>query len=465
MTNDEIYEKEVESAQDELEDLTSKLRELLVDGEDSLFLEEFSNLHEYEMGQVYVNLGPELRQIVWRLLDVETLGIVFDNISEDDEDIVELLEEMPAKLAASTLHNMYADNEADILSNVDEKKLAAYLSLLPTDEAIEMRKLVGYEDKTAGGLMSTEYLAVNEDCLVKEAMITVKKEAEEAEMITYVYVKDKADKLIGVVSLRELLINPDQMLIKDIMNDRVISVPVDQDQEEVAQLMADYDFVSMPVVDENNTMLGVITIDDIVDVMEEESLADYSGLAAVNVSDINDTPWHSAFKRIPWLIALLLLGMFTATVINSFDSLVKEASILAAFISLITGTAGNAGTQALALSVRRIATNEENNFWKNFFFELLSGIITGLTTGTMVFLLVTFWKHNSELGLAVGLAMTCAIFVANMAGLIIPIIMDKIGIDPAVASGPFISTLSDLTSVIIYFSIAQMFITHFVGTS
>jgi len=211
-------------------------------------------------------------------------------------------------------------------------------------------------------------------------------------------------------------------------------------------------------------LLGVITVDDIVDVIDEEAVEDYSGLAAVNVSQINDTPWHSAIKRIPWLIALLVLGMATATLISSYDQLVQQASILAAFISLITGTAGNAGTQALALAVRRIAVGSDNSGWKNFVSEILAGIIVGIATGCSVFVIVAIWKHNSILGLAVGLAMTMAIIVANLAGYLIPVLIDKMGFDPAVASGPFITTLSDLTSVLIYFNVAQLFISHFVGS-
>jgi magnesium transporter len=155
--------------------------------------------------------------------------------------------------------------------------------------------------------------------------------------------------------------------------------------------------------------------------------------------------------------------MSTATLISSFDGLVKQASILAVFISLITGTAGNAGTQALALAVRRLAVGTDNTAWKNFWSEVLAGLLVGTATGASVFAIVTIWKHNFELGLAVGIAMAIAIMVANLAGYLVPVLIDKLGFDPAVASGPFITTLSDLTSVLIYFNVAQLFISHFIG--
>jgi magnesium transporter len=242
----------------------------------------------------------------------------------------------------------------------------------------------------------------------------------------------------------------------------VITVEPSDDQEDVARLMADYNFVSMPVVVKDK-LVGIITVDDIVDVIDEEAAEDYSRLAGVDVVTLEENPFKSATKRLPWLIGLIFLGMGTASVINTFDGLVQQASILAVFISLITGTAGNAGTQSLAVSVRRIALQETSSLLRMLLTEVLIGAMIGTTAGVTIFLVVWVWKANLLLGVAVGLAMGVAILVANVAGSFIPLIMDKIGVDPAVASGPFISTLSDLTSVIIYFNIAGLFITHFVS--
>ncbi|WP_220738936.1 magnesium transporter [Leuconostoc miyukkimchii] len=440
------------------------LADLLQSGQDSEFIESFESLHDFEMAQVYAELPEQLRAVAWRLLSIDILASVFDNLDVDEVDIVTLLKEMPPQRGALVLQRMYADNAADLLQEMPDRLVATYLSLMPKSEADDVRKLINYDDQTAGSLMSTEYLAVEEDLHVDEVMRLVKKQALEAEAISYVYVLDFQDQLSGVISLRDLLTHPDDLAVSEITNDRIISVKAGDDQEDVAQIVADYNFLSIPVTDDNNRLLGVITVDDIVDVIGEEAVEDYSGLAAVNVSQINDTPWHSAIKRIPWLIALLLLGMATATLISSYDDLVRQASILAAFISLITGTAGNAGTQALALAVRRIAVGSENSGFKTFFSEIIAGIIVGVATGLAVFLIVAVWKQNSILGLAVGIAMTVAIIVANLAGYLIPVLIDKMGFDPAVASGPFITTLSDLTSVLIYFNVAQLFISHFIGS-
>jgi magnesium transporter len=442
---------------------TQLVSDNLRSGQDTAFQDNFNALHDYEKGQVYANLAPDLRPIAWRLLSIEDLGIVFDNIDADIDDILALLLEMPPKRAAQVLQNMYADNEADILQAMNERQLAAYLNLLPKAEATEMRQLLDYDDKTAGALMSTDFVTVHETLTIGEVMRWVKKQAEEAESINYIYVLDQQERLVGVLSLRDLITHPDSQLILDITNTRVISVAAADDQQDVIKLMADYNFLALPVVDDNQHLLGVITVDDIVDAMDEEAVADYSGLAAVNVSDVNDSPWHSAIKRIPWLVALLVLGMGTATLIDHFDALVKQASILAVFISLVTGTAGNAGTQAIALAVRRLAVSEDTKISRVIVSEVITGLMVGLVTGLTILVMIGLWKQDWILGLIVGGAMGIAIVVANLAGNLIPIFIDKIGLDPAVASGPFITTLSDLTSVLIYFSIAQVFISHFVG--
>ncbi len=448
---------------EELNQTIQHLSDLIQSGQDNTFIDSFEALHEYEMAQAYAGLPEQFRSVAWRLLSDDILASVFDNLDVDEVDIVALLKEMPPRRGARILQEMYADNAADVLQEMPPRLVATYLSLMPKSEADEVRQLINYDEQTAGSLMSTEYLAVEENLHVDDVMHLVKKQALEAESISYVYVLDKQEHLMGVISLRDLLTHADDLPVINITNERIISVKAGDDQADVAQIVANYNFLSIPVTDDNNRLLGVITVDDIVDVIDEEAVEDCSGLAAVNVSQINDTPWHSAVKRIPWLIALLLLGMTTATLISSYDGLVRRASILAAFISLITGTAGNAGTQALALAVRRIAVGSDKNGLRDFLSEVIAGILVGIATGLSVFIVVALWKQNVVLGFAVGLAMTIAIIVANLAGYLIPVVIDKIGFDPAVASGPFITTLSDLTSVLIYFNVAQLFITHFIG--
>ncbi|HEY4399648.1 MAG TPA: magnesium transporter [Lactobacillaceae bacterium] len=448
-----------DTLQEALEVITNDLQT----GNDTTFVEDFNALHGYEMGQVYVNLAPELRPTAWRLLDLKTLGKTFDHIDAENDDVLPFLLEMPPRRGADVLQEMYTDNAVDVLHEMNDRQLATYLNLLPKAAASEMRALLGYEEQTAGALMSTDFLSVDDQLTVGQALQWVKQHAEESEAINYVYVLDGQERLVGVLSLRDLLTHPDANSIMTITNTRVISVDVADEQQGVAKVMNDYNFVALPVVDDAQHLLGVITVDDIVDVMDEEAVADYSGLAGLNVTEVADSPWRSALKRIPWLVILLVLGMGTASVINHFEGVVRQASILAVFISLVTGTAGNAGTQAIALAVRRLTVAREVSYWRILGSELVTGLLVGATTGLTIFLMITIWQHNVVLGFTVGFAMGVAILVANLAGTIIPALIDRIGLDPAVASGPFISTLSDLTSTLIYFSIAQLLITKLMG--
>ena len=311
--------------------------------------------------------------------------------------------------------------------------------------------------------MTTEYVSILANQSVGSAMRYLKKEAAVAETIYYIYVVNDQNQLVGVISLRDLIVNEDETFISEIMSERVISVHVGDDQFDVAQTFRDYDFLALPVTDYEDHLLGIVTVDDIIDVIDEEATSDYSGLAGVNVEDVSESPLKASTRRLPWLITLLFLGMATATLIAKYEVLVSEASILAVFISLITGTAGNAGTQSLAVAVRRLAISDdkEKSFIRVLISEILTGLITGAVTGITIFGIVAVWKGNPILGFVIGMAMMAAITVANLAGSLIPMLMDRLGFDPAVASGPFITTLSDLTSVLIYFNIAALFMSHF----
>ncbi|MDT2807974.1 magnesium transporter [Vagococcus lutrae] len=443
----------------------SQLREHLRANHIQAFRSEFLDLHIYDQGQFYLKLEEDERQLLYAYLSPKEMADMFDVLEEEQEDVEGLLKEMKPSYVAEMLAEMYTDNAVDTLKQLDRQDVAKYLSIMSKESAAEIKNLLHYEDETAGAIMTTEYVAIESQQTVGSAMRLLKEEASKAETIYYVFVKDVNDFLVGVISLRDLIVNDDDTLISDIMNERVISVKVGDDQQDVARTMRDYDFLAIPVTDYDGRLLGIVTVDDIIDVMDEEATSDYSGLAGVDVDEVTENPFKAAAKRLPWLITLLFLGMSTATLIGRYEELVSEASILAVFISLITGTAGNAGTQSLAVAVRRLAVqDDERGFMSLIIGEVLTGLITGFVTGVTIFLIVGIWKQNFMLGFVIGMAMLCAITVANLAGSLIPMVMDKLGFDPAVASGPFITTLSDLTSVLIYFNIASLFMSYFIGS-
>ena len=297
------------------------------------------------------------------------------------------------------LAEMYTDNAVDLLNTLDKKQTAKYLSIIPTSRR-EIRELLHYEDDTAGAVPDHGICFHRGESNRAFAICVLKNEATAAETIYYIYV-DQANHLVGVISLRDLIINDDDVMIADILSERVISVHVGDDQEDVAQTFRDYDFLALPVTDYDEHLLGIVTVDDIIDVIDDEAASDYSGLAGVNVEEVSENPLRSAMSRLPWLITLLFLGMATA-VFDAVDTedLVREASILAVFISLITGTAGNAGTQSLAVAVRRLAMTEdkERSFLGTVIGEILTGLITGAITGLTIFAIVSIWKGNPTLG-------------------------------------------------------------------
>ncbi|MGY3750143.1 magnesium transporter [Vagococcus acidifermentans] len=428
------------------------------------FRTAFFDLHIYEQGQFYQSLDEDERLRLYHYLSPKEMADMFDVIEEDNEDVKDYLKEMRPQYIADMLSEMYTDNAADILNQLDKASVARYLSIMDSDSAEEIKELLHYEDETAGAIMATEYVAIKANQTVHSAMNLLKKEARSAETIYYVYVIDEQERLIGVMSLRDLIVSDDDVMIADIVSERVISVKVGDDQADVAKTIRDYDFLAVPVTDYDDHLLGIITVDDIIDVIDDEAASDYSGLAGVNVEEVSDNPFKSSAKRLPWLITLLFLGMSTASLIAHYEELVSEASILAVFISLITGTAGNAGTQSLAVAVRKLAVTDDKdaNFFRSIITEVLTGLVTGFVTGATIFVIVGIWKQNFTLGFVIGAAMLCAITVANLAGSLIPLLMEKLGFDPAVASGPFITTLSDLTSVLIYFNIASLFMSYFI---
>src|SRR5699024_12724966 len=298
-----------------------------------------------------------------------------------------------------------------------------------------------------------------------ETLKQLKTEAPEAETIYYLYVTDEDKHLVGVISLRDLIVADEDAIIGDLMSEKVVSVSVAMDQESVAQMIMDYDFLALPVVDFQNHLLGIITVDDILDVVDEEASEDYSKLAAVSdVHRIEDSPFSAAKKRLRWLMILLFLGMFTASLIGQFEETLEQVAILAIFMPLLAGMAGNTGTQSLAVAVRSLATGEFGKQGKLSLMmkEATTGLITGTTCGIVITLVIYIWKGELFLGFLVGISIVARLTIATLSGSVIPIIMDRLKIDPAVASGPFITTLNDIISILIYFGIATTFISYLI---
>jgi magnesium transporter len=438
-----------------------KLKETLIQHNIKSFRDEYLLLHPYDRAIFYEKVEPELRETIYQFLSPKELAEIFETSEISDDEYKQFLQEMDTTYAADMISFMFVDNAVDVLNELDKSQVVSYLTLMNKEAAAEIKALLHYEEYTAGSIMTTEYVTIPQNSTVRSAMTILRNEAPKAETIYYIFVVDDNNRLTGVISLRDLIIAHEDTLISSIMSERVVSVLVSEDQEDVAKMIKDYNFLAVPVVDFKQHILGIITVDDIIDVLDEEASDDYSKLAGVSNMDTFDKNSFSAMKkRLPWLLILLVLGMLTANLIDLFTETISKVALLAAFIPLIAGTAGNSGTQALAVAVRGIATGdvEDESKFKLLLREAGTGLMTGFICALFVVGLIYVWKHEFIIGLLVGAAIFVSIIAATISGSFIPLLMHKLKIDPAVASGPFITTLNDVISVIIYLGLATVFI-------
>ncbi|MDN5906923.1 MAG: magnesium transporter [Staphylococcus equorum] len=438
---------------------------------DNLFLEnhidefrnEFLAMHTYEQSEYFEDSNEEIRQRIFEVLSPEEVADFFEQLEIDEDEYESLFDTMDAEYASKVLEDMSYDNAVDIMNQLSKQKIVSLLTLMKREDAKEIKALLHYEEDTAGGIMTTEYISLKATMPVKEAMMHVKEQAPDAETIYVIFTVNDNKQLAGVLSLRDLIVAENDAYIEDIMSERVISANAADDQEDVAQKMRDYDFIAMPVVDYQDHLLGIITIDDILDVMDEEASEDYSRLAGVSdVDATNDSIIKTARKRLPWLIILTFLGMITATILGSFEDTLSQVALLAAFIPIISGMSGNSGTQSLAVSVRNISTGEiyKQSKFKVALRETGSGFLSGLICSIVLFLIILILYGQPILAVIVGASLTIAMTVGTLVGSMIPLVMEKLKIDPAVASGPFITTINDIVSMLIYFGLATSFMSY-----
>jgi magnesium transporter len=448
----------MENIEELREELFEKLKQDLVEENIEEFRMSFLDIHPYDQAGFFMEVDATDRMLIYSYLSPLEVAAMMEHIELEDTE--PFFSEMDPQFASMIFAEMATDDAVDILNEMEKDKVVSFLTIMDAEDAEDIKDLLHYEEKTAGSIMTTEFISVFKTQTVRETMLQLKEEGPEAETIYYLYVVDSDKKLVGVLSLRDLIISSDEITIESIMNENVFHVSVAEDQEEVAKVMRDYDFLAVPVVDFQQHLLGIITVDDILDVIDEEASEDYSKLAGISEGDKPDTnPLVAARKRLPWLIILLFLGLLTASLIGQFEETLSKVTILSIFIPLIAGMAGNTGTQALAVAVRGLATGEygEEGKLKLIFREAGTGLITGTVCGIIITVVIFLWQHNLYLGILVGLSIMATLVVATIAGSLIPIIMHRMKIDPAVASGPFITTINDIISVLIYFGLATAF--------
>jgi magnesium transporter len=387
--------------------------------------------------------------------DTEQKGTIF---SELDEDILlNFIEEMKLDDIVVVLESMPSDDVADILGKLPEKKANAILKKMKKEGSAEIEGLLSYEADTAGGIMVPDFIAMRDDTTAGQAIESLQKEYMDVEMPFYLYVVDEYGKLVGVSSLRQLVVVTPDTPLEDFMSTDIFSVQTDTDQEEVAKLVARYDILAVPVVNDTNELVGIVTVDDVIDIIREEATEDILKMAGAGGEFVEtQTVFKSMRIRLPWLFASCIGGIVAFFVIGRFEGSLNRFVYLAAFIPVIMGMGGNIGTQSSTIVVRGLAMGHLNlrDIWSVVFKELAVGLILGLVYGTLIGLVAQARYSLVVVALSVGLAVICSMSLAALVGSLIPMLFARINVDPAVATGPFVTTAIDIISVFLYFQIA-----------
>ena len=389
-----------------------------------------------------------------------------DVLSEIESDAqLKLAEILDKDFLISIVQQMADDDGAELIRNLPEELAEEILDALHGDQSEDVEQLLGYDEDTAGGIMSTDVLSLDQEMTVKQA-IEILQDASDYEMVFYLYVVDDHNHLVGVLSLRQLLTVTPSTHLRDLMTTDVLRVRTDMDQEEVADLVAKYNILAIPVVDEHGKLMGLITVDDVIDVMRDEATEDILRMAGTSEEELlyGYKSFHVARLRLPWLLTTLVGGVVTGSLMWFYKATLEQAIMLISFIPVITGMGGNVGGQTSTIIVRGFATGriDFSMLRQIFLKELRVGLIMGIVCGLTIAAVAFFWHQNLYLGLVVGIAMVVAISVAACMGVLVTSFFKKVGIDPAIASSPFVQTVNDITGILIYFSTATFFIHHLI---
>ncbi len=439
--------------------LTETIKRLLHRGADIRLKKIANKVHAADLSAVFPSLSTSNKRKLFQLIeDPEKKGFV---ISELDEDIIhEIIESLPLEDLVGIVEDMPSDDGVALIRMLPQDKANTVLGMMKKDEAEDVEGLLRYEDDTAGSIMIPDFIALKEHITAREVIESLQtKEHLEVEMPFYIYVVDDHEHLVGVSSLRQLVVVPPLKALKDFMATDVISVTTDMDQEEVARIVAQYNFLAVPVVDEDKRMVGLVTVDDVIDVLREEATEDILKMAGVGEEFIETKSIiRSTRIRLPWLFVSFLGGILAVFIIGNFEKSLKEVSYLALFIPVIMGMGGNIGIQSSTIVVRGIATGRINvrHLWSVVLKEFSIGLILGVFYGIILGVMAQFQYRFDALALSVSIGVISSMTVAALVGSFMPMMFARINIDPAVATGPFVTTSIDILSVFIYFQTATL---------
>ncbi len=416
-----------------------------LDGDEAVLQQVLQQYHSSEIAILFENLSPAERERIVNILPAETASEVISAMDEEHHP-AELLVNLTPEKRSEIVEELDYDDATDLISQLDESDQQEILDDLDHEDASAIRNLLTYDEDTAGGLMNTDLIKVNTSFTKNEALEAIIHQSEEMEEFYTLYAVNDADELQGLLSIKDIIKAKKQVTVGELVNNDFVYVRAELDQEEVAKLFSQYNLTSIPVVDDGMKLLGRITVDDIIDVLEEENTEDILKISGVSEDEELSGGWQDAIKsRLPWLVINLATAFLAASVIRSYDETAKKLPIISAYMVIIAGMGGNAATQALAVTVRRISLSDltDKQAYVTIIKEFLVGMVNGAATGLIVLVVALLYDGNPMLGVVMFLAMTGNLIVAGVTGAGIPLLLKRVGIDPAVASSIIITTFTD----------------------
>ena len=442
--------------------LTETIRVLLEERKFNTLRDILTTMKPYDIAAIFEELQDEKTPILFRIMPKELAAETF--VEMDDETQEFLIHGLSDSELKEVVDELFVDDAVDLIEEMPANVVKRILRQADKDMRKQINELLKYPEDSAGSIMTTEFIVLRPDMTAEMAIKRIRRTGVDKETIYTCYVTDNNNKLIGISTVKDLLLADDDDFVKDLMEENVISVNTLDDQEQVAQMFSNYNFLALPVVDNENRLVGIVTIDDAIDVIQEEATEDIEKMAAVLPSDkpyMRTSVWGIYRKRIPWLLVLMLSATFTSTIISSFEGALASVIVLSSFIPMITGSGGNAGSQASVSVIRALSLGEIEfkSMFKVLWKELRVSILCGATLAAANFIKLMIFDLNGNpnafvIALVVSLTLLGTIMMSKLVGSSLPLLASKIGFDPAVMANPLISTVCDSLSLLIYYGIA-----------
>ena len=437
--------------------MKEEIIELIKNKKLSVLKKKLEEMNSIDISQIMEEIEYEYMLIIFRLLSKDAAASVFSELSHDtQEDLIQSLNDKELK---EVMNELYTDDAVDFISELPANLVNRILKSIPISERKIINEFLSYPEESAGSIMTNEFIDLKGDSTVKEAFEKIRKEGTDSETIYTCYVLDNTRKLIGLISVRELLLAKPEEKIKDIMRTNIKKGNTLEDREQIARRIQKYDFLALPIVDNEDRLVGIVTFDDAMQVLQEENTEDFSKMAAVKPLEdkyFETSVFIHAKNRIVWLIFLMVSAILTGTVISHYEAAFATLPLLVSFIPMLMDTGGNCGAQASTLIIRGLATEEIKlkDWFRALFKEIRVAVIVGIALAIIVTIGITIIHKNLSLGIVVGISLIVTVILSKSLGCLLPMLAKKLKLDPAIMASPLITTIVDTCSVLIYFTIA-----------